>query len=155
MPADLSIAIEDPRSPEVTDLLQQHLALARATSPADHAHALDLDGLLHAAVTFFGARRDGVLVAIGALRELDLSHAEIKSMHTLAAARGVGVGFAMLQHLLVRARKRGYQRVSLETGSMETFAPARRLYERAGFEVCAPFADYTRNEFSVCMTIEL
>lgn len=155
MSEPLAIAVEDPRLPEVIDLLQQHLALARATSPPEHVHALDLDGLQHPSVTFCGARQDGVLLAVGALRHLDDGHAEIKSMHTLAAARGRGIGMRMLQHLLARARERGYRCVSLETGTMQPFAAARRLYARAGFAVCAPFGSYTRNDYSLCMTLRL
>lgn len=155
MPAAVTIAAEDPRHPEVVELLRQHLALARTSSPPGHVHALDLDGLRQPSITFCGARQDGVLVAIGALRQLDDGHAEVKSMHTLASARGRGVGMQMLQHLLGLARERGCRRVSLETGTMAAFAAARRLYERAGFTVCEPFAAYTRNDYSVCMTLRL
>jgi putative acetyltransferase len=76
-------------------------------------------------------------------------------MHTLRAARGQGVGRAIVEHLLEAARKEGYRRVSLETGTMEEFAPARALYEKVGFEKCRPFGDYTDNEYSMCMTIVL
>jgi putative acetyltransferase len=106
-------------------------------------------------VTFFGARRDGVLVGVGALKQLDPTHGEVKSMHTAAAARGRGTGLAIVRHLLDLAKARGYRRVSLETGTMDAFAPARRLYARVGFAPCRPFADYTVNPFSTCMTIEL
>ena len=151
----LQFANEDPRSPEVLAILARHLAFARATTPADHVHALDLAGLLHPAVTFCGAREHGVLLAIGALKELEASHGEIKSMHTVREARGRGLGTAMVQHLLALARQRGYRRISLETGTAPAFAPARRVYERLCFQPCAPFAAYTRNEFSTCMTLEL
>ncbi len=150
----LLVTAEDPRSPAARALLERHLAFAHQTTPAGHVHALDLDGLCHASITFCGVRQDGVLLAVGALRELDPSHGEIKSMHTAAEARGRGLGRMMVQHLLGLARQRGYRRVSLETGTAPAFEPARRLYERLGFVVCPPFASYTDNPFSMCLTIE-
>ena len=92
---------------------------------------------------------------MGALRRLDDTHAELKSMHTSVAARGQGVGRAMVAHILTFGASSGYKRVSLETGTMEAFAPARSLYEKAGFVECEPFGDYTANPFSTCMTIAL
>jgi putative acetyltransferase len=135
--------------------LERHLAFSRATSPPGHVHALDIDGLLDPAVTFFSARRDGELLGVGALKQLDDSHAELKSMHTSETARGQGIGRAMVDHLLAVAADRGYRRVSLETGSMDAFAPARALYEKVGFTHCAPFGQYTDNPYSVCMTIAI
>ena len=119
-------------------------------------HALDLEALLAPTITFFGMRDGkGTLLAVGALRELGGDHGEVKSMHTIAEARGRGIGRAMLDHLLALARDRGYRRVSLETGTMAAFEPARRLYARAGFKKCQPFADYFVSPNSVCMTLEL
>lgn len=149
------IAAADPFDEDTRALLQAQLAFARAVTPPGHVHALDIDGLGDPAVTFFGARRDGVLLAVGALRQLDETHGKLKSMHTAAAARGQGLGRAMVDHVLSVARERGYRRVSLETGTMEAFAPARRLYERLGFARCEPFGPYTSNPHSVCMTLEL
>lgn len=94
-------------------------------------------------------------LGVGALRQLDDSTAEIKSMHTLASARGRGVGTAMLSHLIGVARDRGCTRVSLETGTMPAFAPARRLYDAAGFVPCPPFGSYRDSPYSVCMTLDL
>jgi putative acetyltransferase len=94
-------------------------------------------------------------LGVGALKVLDDEHAEIKSMHTAATARGRGVARVMLDHLLALARARGCTQVSLETGTMEAFAPARALYASAGFEVCEPFADYWDSPYSVCMTLHL
>lgn len=149
------VAAEDPRSPAARALLVRHLEFARATTPAGHVHALDLQGLLRPSVTFCGAWQDGSLLAVGALVELDPRHGEIKSMHTAAEARGRGLAGAMLRHLLGLARQRGYERVSLETGTAPAFEPARRLYARHGFATCPPFAAYTSNPFSVCMTLGL
>jgi putative acetyltransferase len=149
------IAVDDPRAADVYGLLERHLEFCRATSPPEDVHALDLDGLLDPAVTFFGVRRDGELLAIGALKQLDPDHAELKSMHTAAAARGQGAGRALVDHLLAVARRRGYRRVSLETGTMDAFRPARTLYETAGFTPCEPFGSYFLSPNSTCMTLAL
>jgi putative acetyltransferase len=146
---------DDPRAPDVHALLEQHLEFCRATSPPQDVHALDLDGLLDPAITFYSVRRAGELLAIGALKQLEDLHGELKSMHTSAPARGQGAGRALLDHLLVVARQRGYGRVSLETGTMDAFRPARTLYQRSGFAPCAPFGDYAASPNSTCMTLVL
>ena len=151
----MAIEVDDPRRADVRALLERHLAFCNQHSPPEDVHALDIDGLLDPAVTFFGHRRDGELLAVGALKQLDEVHAEIKSMHTLAESRGAGIARAMLDHLLRVARERGVKRVSLETGSMEAFAPARALYANAGFTECAPFADYAPSPNSTFMTLAL
>lgn len=150
-----TIAVEDPRGEDVSDLVQRHLAFARAMSKPEDVHALDLGALLDPAVTFFGFRRQGRLVAIGALKVLDEHHGELKSMHTVAAMRGRGIGRAMVDHVVGAARTRGLHRVSLETGAEPAFAPARALYASAGFVPCGPFADYHPSEASVFMTLVL
>jgi putative acetyltransferase len=149
------IAADDPRAPDVRALLAGHLAFALATSPPEHSFALDVDGLLDPAVSFYSCRRAGELLGIGAIKQLDPAHGEIKSMHTAAAARGRGVGRAMLTHLLGVARARGYARVSLETGTMAEFAAARALYADAGFTGCPPFADYRPSPDNYFMTLDL
>lgn len=146
------LAPDDPRAADVKALLATHLAFARMASPPEDVHALDVTDLLGADVSFVSLRVDGDLRGVGALKQLDAAHGELKSMHTAAAARGQGVGRAVLAHLLETARARGYHRVSLETGSMEAFAPARALYRSAGFEDCAPFADYTDSPHSTFMS---
>ena len=118
-------------------------------------HALDEEGLLDSDVALFSARRGGVLVGTAALRRLEAGHAELKSMHTAAVARRQGVGRAMVDHLLSLAAAEGYERVSLETGSMDAFGPARALYEGAGFRLCPPFGEYAAKPHGVCMTIDL
>lgn len=152
---DLVIAVDDPGAEDVRALLERHLTFSRRASPPCHDHALDAGGLAHESVTFFSARRDGVLVGVGALRELDATHGEVKSMHTVEAFRGQGVGRAVLEHLLAVAAGRGYRRVSLETGSQDAFTPARSLYARGGFRPCEPFGEYTFTPHSTYMTIAL
>jgi putative acetyltransferase len=153
--SDAVIAIDDPRAEDVRALLERHLAFANATTPPEDIHALDIDALLDPAVSFFGCRVDGELLGVGALKRLDDDHAEIKSMHTAEAARGRGVGRAMVDFLLATARERGFRRVSLETGSGPAFEPARSLYARAQFEFCEPFADYVLSPNSAYMTRSL
>lgn len=136
-------------------LLARHLAFARAESPPEDVHALDVAGLVSPAITFYSYRRDGQLLGVGALKELDPEHGELKSMHTAAEARRQGIGRAMLVHLLDEASRRGYRRVSLETGSMEAFAPARALYAGMGFRPCPPFGEYRLSPNSICMTLIL
>ncbi len=146
------ISPDDPRAADVLDLLERHLAFTNAQSPPQDMHALDANGLLDPAITFYSYRKGTELLAVGALKQLTAQHGELKSMHTAAAARRTGVGQAMLDHLIGVARDRGYHRVSLETGSMAAFAPARMLYAKAGFVECEPFADYRPSPNSTFMT---
>ncbi|MEA2685475.1 MAG: putative acetyltransferase [Actinomycetota bacterium] len=149
------VGIDDPRAADVRALLDKHLVYSRKHSPPEDVYALDVDGLLADDVSFFSVRQHGELLGVGALREIDELHAELKSMHTAEAARGRGVGRAMLGHLVELARARGYRRVSLETGSLPAYGPAQALYSSAGFETCEPFAEYRRSPNSVCMTLAL
>jgi putative acetyltransferase len=152
---DGTISSDDPRRPDVRALLARHLAFANEHSPPVDVHALDIDGLLDPAVSFFSYRVGGELLGIGALKMLDAGHAELKSMHTAEAARGRGIGRAMVEHLLDIARGRSLRRVSIETGTRGAFFPARTLYTNAGFEPCAPFGDYFDSPNSTCMTLWL
>lgn len=149
------IAVDDPRAPDVTALLGTHLALMNAQSPPEEVHALDVEALTDPAVTFVSYRIEGELFAIGALKDLGGGHGEIKSMHTSAAARGRGIGSALVVHLVDLARQRGLTRVSLETGTPEEFAPARALYARHGFTECGPFGGYVLSPWSTFMTLSL
>ena len=152
---DGNVAVDDPMADDVRALLDRHLAFARSTSPPEDVHALDHEGLLDPAVTFFSFRQHGELLAVGALKRLDDGHAELKSMHTAEAARRRGVGRAMLEHLVAVARQRGFRRLSLETGTARVFEPARSLYTGAGFEPCPPFGDYGPSPNSAFMTLDL
>ena len=152
---ELDIAIADPRLDDVRQLVEHHLKFGRSHSPPQDAHALEVDSLLDPAVTLFSIRRRGELVAIGALKRLDDQHAELKTMHTAEHVRGLGIGRAMLDYLLAVARERGFEDVSLETGSMEAFAPARSLYASAGFAPCEPFGDYRRSPNTTYMTMRV
>ncbi len=149
------IEVDDPRADDVRALLAAHLRFANEHSPREDVHALDVDALLDPAVTFYGYRAEGRLMAVGALKRLDGEHVEVKSMHTEMAARGRGIGREMLEHLVAVARASGYRRISLETGTPAAFEPARLLYASAGFVECAPFGPYRDSPWSVCMTMPL
>lgn len=142
-------------TPELAALIHEHVGEMHALTPAKSVHALDLGGLAGADITLWTAWVDDELYGCGALRELDPRHGEIKSMRTAGNHRNEGVGRAVLDHLLAQARARGYERVSLETGAAVEFAPAQRLYERAGFVRCGPFGDYREDPYSVFMTLRL
>src|ERR1700730_18386200 len=152
---DGKISIDDPRADVVRELLERHLAFADARSPAEDVHALDANGLLDPAVAFFSFRIDGELLGVGALRQLDRHHEELRGMHTAESARRRGVGRAMVDHLSGVARDRGVRQVSLETGSMQAFAPARTLYATKGFVPCRPFGEYRESPNSTFMTLFL
>jgi putative acetyltransferase len=151
----LDIAIANPRIDDVRELVEHHLKFGRLHSPPQDAHALEVDDLLDPAVTLFSFRCRGKLAAIGALKRLDDQHAELKTMHTAEHARGLGIARAMLDYLLTVARERGFERVSLETGIHEAFAPARSLYVSAGFAPCEPFGDYRQSPNTTYMTMRI
>jgi putative acetyltransferase len=151
----VQIRLDDLTGPEVRALLDEHLQNMFLLSPPQSVHALALDELRKPDVTFWTAWSDSELLGCGALKELSPHHGEIKSMRTFLAHRRKGVGRAILAHIIEEARRRSYTRLSLETGSMEAFKPAQRLYESFGFTFCAPFADYRDDPNSVYMTLEL
>ena len=151
----MDIRIDDLSGPDVARLLEEHLEEMRSVSPPQSTHALDLEGLRLPEITFWTAWKSGKLAACGAIKRLDKKHAEIKSMRTSAEFRQQGIASVMLEHILEEARQRGYQRLSLETGSMDYFRPARSLYRSFGFDYCRPFADYRLDPNSVYMSREI
>ncbi|MEM9624701.1 MAG: GNAT family N-acetyltransferase [Pseudomonadota bacterium] len=152
---ELSFRLDDLSGADVQGLLKTHLEELAPLSPPESQHALDLDGLRAPDVTFWSVWDGDRLVGIGALKELDRRHGEVKSMHTARARRGQGIAALTLEHIIAEARQRGYHRLSLETGSMATFSPAQALYSRYGFVDCPPFADYRLDPNSIFMTLEL
>jgi len=155
MKTSMEFRNDDLSGEAIRALLRQHLESAALHSPPESVHALDIDGLRRPEVSFWSAWSEGELLGCCALKELDAVHGEVKSMRTTDAHQGRGVGARMLEHLLAQARARGYRRLSLETGSAEAFAPARRLYERYGFRYCAPFGDYAEDSWSRFMSLSL
>lgn len=154
-PAPMRIEIDDLSRPEIHALLNEHLRNMFELSPPESVHALDLVRLRKPEITFWSAWDGSELLGCGALKQLDPTHGEIKSMRTPARLRRRGAGRAILTHILQVARSRGYERLSLETGSVEAFKPAQQLYESFGFNYCGPFGEYTEDPNSVFMTLRL
>lgn len=146
---------DDLSGPEIATLLETHLTEAAKHSPPESTHALDTEALRVPEIKFWTAWEGSELMGCGALKEIAPGEGEIKSMHTAAAHRGKGVAAAIVDVILSEARRRNYGRLSLETGSMEAFAPAHALYRRFGFHECPPFGDYVPDAFSVFMSLDL
>lgn len=151
----MNIKIDDLTGSEIYELLQEHLQSMFRHSPPESVHALNIEALRKPEITFWTVWENGELLGCGALKELDPQHAEIKSMRTSSLHLRKGVAKNLLNHVVEEARRRGYRRLSLETGSMEAFEPARKLYAGFGFTYCEPFADYVEDPNSVFMTREL
>jgi len=153
----MSITIQraDLDSPEFVALIDTHAELMLSLSPPGSCHFLPMDGLRTPDVTVWEMRDGETLIGCGALQELSTVHGEIKSMHMRSQLRGSGLGRKMLDHILRKARARGYTRLSLETGSMDGFKPSRTLYQSSGFAICPPFGDYVEDPNSVFMSLTL
>ncbi len=151
----MDIRLDNLNGPEIAELLMEHLRCMARVSPPESIHALNLDGLRQPEITFWTVWQGQALAGCGALKQLDAAHGEIKSMRTAAAHLRKGVAGTLLQHIIAEARRRRYQRLSLETGSMDYFEPARQLYQKYGFQRCDPFADYVEDPNSVFMTMTL
>lgn len=151
----MEIKIDDLTGSEIYELLQEHLRSMYLHSPPESVHALDIEALRRPEITFWSVWEGDELLGCGALKELDPQHAEIKSMRTSAQHLRKGVAKYLLNYILEEARRRGFRRLSLETGSMKAFEPARNLYANFGFKYCEPFADYIEDPYSVFMTREL
>lgn len=151
----LNTRIDDLSDPRVIDFLEDHLRHMVAVTPPGCVHALDVDALRKPEITFWTVWEKQSVICCGALKKIDAAHAELKSMRTATTHARKGIASGLLRHILAEARKRGFERVSLETGSYEAFFAARRLYEKYGFKYCEPFSDYPKNATSVFMTIQL
>ena len=151
----MDIRVDDLSSPEIIGLLHEHLRSVALHSPPESVHALGLDALRKPDITFWSVWQDAELMGCGAIKELDPRHGEIKSMRTVPLHLRKGVAARLMQHIIEEAKRRRYERLSLETGSMEAFAPARSLYARFGFERCGPFANYVEDPYSVFMSRDL
>jgi putative acetyltransferase len=151
----MRIEVDDLSRPQIHTLLEEHLANMFELSPPESVHALDLSKLRSPDITFWSVWDGPTLVGVGALKEMSAAEGEIKAMRTPWSLRRRGAGRAVLSHIVDEARRRGYRRLNLETGSHEGFVPARRLYESFGFTECGPFGDYVPDPNSVFMTLEL
>ena len=148
----MKIIVDDLSGPEIAEFLDEHVLEMRAITPLECKHALDLDGLRKPEITFWSVMDDDTLVGCGAIKRLDDGHAELKSMRTAPTRKGRGIASHLLEHIITEARQMGFTRLSLETGAAEFFRPARKLYEKFGFDYCEPFADYRPDPHSVFMT---
>ena len=151
----MRIEVDDLSRPAVHALLQEHLANMYELSPPESVHALDLSKLRAPDITFWSVWDGATLVGCGALKQMTATEGEIKSMRTPKALRRRGAGRAVLEHIIAEAKRRGYRRLHLETGSQDGFVPARTLYESFGFTYCGPFGDYKPDPNSAFMTMEL
>lgn len=151
----MQIKVDDLTHPQVLALLNEHLANMYEITPPEHVFALDVTKLRAPDITFWTVWEDEVLLGCGALKELSATHGEVKSMRTPQALRRRGAGRTVLAHLIAEARRRGYERLSLETGAHAAFLPAQKLYQSFGFEYCGPFGDYEENGSSVFMSLRL
>lgn len=151
----MEIVVDDLSGPQIAEFLREHLAEMRSLTPPESTHALDLDGLRGPDVTFWSVMDGDAVVGCGAIKRLDAEHAELKSMRTAATRKRSGIASKLLEHILVEAKRMGFTRLSLETGSADFFLPARKLYERFGFDYCEPFGDYGPEPNSVFMTRSL
>jgi len=142
-------------TPEFAALMDTHAELMLSMSPPGSCHFLPIEGLRASDVSTWEIRDGATLIGSGGLKQLSDSHGEVKAMHTLEAYRGAGLGRRMLEHVISEARRRGYSRLSLETGSLDGFIPSRALYASYGFEICPPFGDYVEDPYSVFMTLAL
>jgi len=149
----MRIVVDDLSGPAIAAFLTEHIEEMRSITPLESKHALDLDGLRRPEITFWSVLDgDDAVVGCGAVKALDASHAELKSMRTARARKRSGIGSMLLEHILGEATRMGFARISLETGSADFFRPARSLYEKYGFDYCEPFADYRLDPHSVFMT---
>lgn len=155
MADSLTIRVDDVTHPAVIALLEEHLANMYEITPAEHVFALDVTKLRAPDITFWSVWDGETLVGCGALRELDATQGEVKSMRTPRALRRRGAGRAVLERIVATARERGYKVLSLETGSHPAFEPAQALYRSFGFDYCGPFSDYEENPSSVFVTLRL
>lgn len=148
----MRMTVDDLNGPEIQALIGEHLQAMAGNSPPESMHALDLSGLKKPEITFWSVWEGDELLGCGALKELDDSHGELKSMRTASRHLRKGVARKLLEHIIAEAKRRGYGRISLETGSMAAFIPARDLYASFGFMECGPFAEYVEDPNSVFMT---
>ena len=151
MNLDLNFRFDDLSGEPTRSLIARHLVGMRANSPPESVHALDIDALRAPDVTFWSVWVGNEIAGCGALKRLDARRGEIKSMRVDDKFLGRGIGRAILHHLIGEARAMGMESLWLETGSAESFIPALRLYESAGFTRCGPFGGYVDDPFSVFM----
>ncbi|MFF1711915.1 GNAT family N-acetyltransferase [Streptomyces sp. NPDC058268] len=148
----MKIMVDDLSGAEIARFLNEHVQQMRSITPLESKHALDLDELRKPEVTFWSVVDGDTVVGCGAIKKLDVGHAELKSMRTTATRKRSGIASQLLEHIITEAKAMGFTRLSLETGAAEFFLPARKLYGKFGFVRCEPFADYRPDPNSTFMT---
>ncbi|MEM5527215.1 GNAT family N-acetyltransferase [Gammaproteobacteria bacterium AS21] len=151
----LEIKQDDLTGSQIQALLQEHLSDMHATSPAESVHALDLQALKSPSITFWTIWHEQTLAGCAALQKIDDSHLELKSMRSAKQFKNQGIASTMLKFLIAHAKQAGFEKISLETGSMDYFKPAHQLYKKHGFSHCPPFANYVKDINSIFMTLDL
>jgi putative acetyltransferase len=151
----IEIRIDKLSSEESQSIVREHMAGMLASTPTESVHALPLDKLRQPNITFWTAWIGSELCGCGALQAHDVQHGEVKTMRTREKFLRQGVGQAVLSHIINHATEIGMKRLSLETGSADSFQASRSMYLRQGFEICGPFNDYKLDPHSVFMTKQL
>ena len=151
----MEIKIDHLDSLQIKEFLEEHIEDMKSVSPPESKHALDLNGLKVPEVTFWSVYEGDNLIGCGALKEIDAHCGEVKSMRVGASIRAKGIGSRILNHIIDVAKDRGYHFLKLETGSMNYFIPARKLYLKHGFNYCDPFGSYKLDPNSVFMELNL
>lgn len=148
----MEIRLGDLTNAAVISLLEEHHQDMLKHSPAESVHALDLSALSHHDITFWSVWHNNELAGCGALKAIDKFHGEIKSMRTCKNFLRQGVAKLLVEHMINIANTRNYQKLSLETGTMDAFLPAQKLYQQLGFKTCLPFSDYQEDPYSTFMS---
>ena len=148
---NLKIKEDDLTHPDVVELIRIHLQGMLDNSPPGTCFALDVDKLKEPGVTFWTAWDKDTVLGCVAMKELGPKWGEIKSMRAHPNAVGQGIGRALLDHIILMAKQRGYTKVSLETGTEPGFYPSIELYARNGFELGPVYADYIESPFNIYM----
>ena len=146
------IRLDDLRGPQIASFLDEHIRDMKAVSPPGSKHALDLEGLRRPEISFWTVWDESQIAGCGALKELSADHGELKSMRTAKPYRRHGIASMLMSHITEVSKHKGYRRLSLETGSMAFFEPARRFYAKFGFTPCGTFADYKLDPNSIFMS---
>ena len=142
-------------NPEVNELLTKHFIELRAASPEGSAHVLDIPGLKIPSIKFWSLWENEKLFGCGALKFLEKSHGEFKSIRVHDNFRKKGNGIKVINHLIEEAKKLDIKKLSIETGAGDFFIPARKLFKKCNFLPCEPFAHYKLDKNSIYLTKQI
>ena len=151
----LEIREDDLTSEATRALLALHLGEARSNTPKGFSFALDLTGLRQPNITVWAAWENDQVAGVCALKDLGDGLGEVKSMRTDPRHLRKGVASALLDHIVEEARRRGFKRLSLETGTVAAYEPALALYRKQGFRDGEAFADYQPSAYNQFLHLDL